>query len=325
MGDPGTSWFYEVPSVGSEIFGGIQGGQPFYREATPEDCRVYPQLRLIITAKGVDVPMYDGPAYDWHGKMPPVQYTVDDVPWEPGGRSLVEDVGSIEETKRKLERKMDQVIRVTLNPPMGYDRSTVGDSPKIQNLDIFAEDTRLGVDGIPQQTVQSVLPDSVKVEQAHFGFLEYLGKAETDQLGITDLGNLANLKLNVNEEGMDKALESIGPIAKGSAASMEAANAKIGFRLKFMIPQWISTARVIQYIGPDQITQEVYDFDPASLVPSHMPEEFVVETDPATGAILSINPPQSPTQTATTQRATRSPHNSRPVSIPSTLLRIPPT
>jgi hypothetical protein len=62
---------------------------------------------------GMKTPMYDGPQFDWHGCMPIVQYDVDDWAWEGMGRSLVGDVGSIEVTKRKIERKMDQVITVT--------------------------------------------------------------------------------------------------------------------------------------------------------------------------------------------------------------------
>jgi hypothetical protein len=45
MGDPGTSWFYKVPSVGQDILGGVRNGQPFMRKAIAEDCRIYPFLR----------------------------------------------------------------------------------------------------------------------------------------------------------------------------------------------------------------------------------------------------------------------------------------
>jgi len=29
-----------------------------------EDCRVYPNLRLLITSSGLDRPIYDGPTFD---------------------------------------------------------------------------------------------------------------------------------------------------------------------------------------------------------------------------------------------------------------------
>jgi hypothetical protein len=319
MGIPGTSWFYTVPYVGQMIPAGFKNGMMEQRQAMPEDCRVYPQLRLIITAAGVSTPMYDGPAYDWHGKIPVVEYPVDTVPWEQGGKALVSDVGSIEETKRKLERKIDQVIEVTLNPPLGYDRGSTG-GPTMENIDIFEQDVRLGVDGQPAQVLQSILPGSVQVNESHMTWLEYLSKAETDQLGLTDIGNLENLKLNVNEEGMDKALESIGPLAKDMAAMVESGNAKVAYMLRSMIPQWFDTARIIQYVGPDKITQEVFDFDPESIIPSHMPEEYVV-TSNADGSI-SYNPPETPSLYDKIMRAKRYVKNLRLTSIPSTLLKI---
>ncbi len=310
MGDLGTSWFYKVPSVGKDIFAGIRDGKPYERPAQNEDCRVYPFLRLMISSKGMTKPMYDGPQFDCHGVMPAIQYDVDDWAWEGMGRSLVGDVGSIETTKRKLERKMDQVISTTLNPPMGYDRTSTG-GPKIENFDIFEQDTRTGLDGKPRDVLQSLLPEEVRVTQEHFKFLEMLAAMQKEQLGINDLGNLANLKMNLSGENLDKALEPIGPIAKGIAAGMEAANAKVAFMLKFMIPQWYDTKRVIEYIGPDNITPEVFDFDPANMIPSHMPNEY------AAGSVPSI-----PSLYPQIERMRRFCRNLRLISVPSTLLKI---
>lgn len=310
MGDQGTSWFYKVPFLKQEIFGGVKDGKPYTRPAVKEDCRLYPQLRLMISSKGMDTPMYDGPAYDWHGCIPTVQYDVDDWAWEGMGRSLVGSVGSIETTKRKIERQIDQVITTTLNPPIGYDRTSTG-GPSIENFDIFEQDKRYGVDGEPTKVLQSLLPDSVSVKQEHFKFWEMLANMEKEELGINDLGNLANMKLNLSGDNLDKALEPIGPIAKGIAAGMEAANAKVAYMLKFMIPQWYDTKRIIEFIGPDNITPEVFDFDPASMVPSHMPDE-----------VIEGRMPESPSQYAQQERAKRFCKNLRLISVPSTLLKI---
>jgi hypothetical protein len=319
MGDPGTSWFYKVPSVGQDIFGGIRNGQPFMRPAMNEDCLIYPQLRLIITSRGMKTPMYDGPAFDWHGCMPAVQYDVDDWAWEAFGRSLVQDVGSIEVTKRKIERKMDQVTTTTLNPPLGYDRGSTG-GPKIENFDIFEENVRAGLDGKPRDVLQSLLPEEVRITGEHFKFLEMLAAMRKEQLGINDLGNLAAMKLNLSGEQIDKALEPVGPIAKGIAAGMEASNAKIAYMMKFMVPQWCDTKRVIEYVGPDNITSEVLDFDPASLIPSHLPDEYVNGVIPTDG--VGLEQTHKPSQYPDVERAKRLAKNIRLISVPSTLLKI---
>jgi hypothetical protein len=310
MGQVGTSWYYEVPYVGQDILAGFRGGQKFMRKAMAEDCLIYPYLRLIISNKGMTQPMYDGPAFDWHGEMPMVQYDVDDWPWEPMGRSLVGDVGSIQQTKRKIERKMDQVITTTLNPPMGYDRGATG-GPKIENFDLFEEDVRAGVDGKPSDVLHSLLPESVNVTEIHFKFLEYLSAAMGKQLGVEDVGNLAALKMNIASETADKMLESIGPVAKGIASNIERANAKVAYQLKFMIPQWYDTSRIVGILGPDNIAPQVFDFDPASMIPSHMAEEQVNGTMPTMAS-----------QYPKIERARRFAKNIRLVSVPSTLLKV---
>jgi hypothetical protein len=316
---PTSSWSYLVPYVGMEIFGGIKNGQPFNRPATMEDCLIYPFLRLIITSPSMDTPMYDGPAYDWHGIMPPVQYDVDDWAWEAMGRSLVQDVGPIEVTKRKIERKMDRVITTRLNPPMGYDRTTTG-GPKIENFDIFEEDVRIGVDGKPSDQLQSVLPSEVNVEEAQFKFREILEQMREKQLGILDLGNLQNMKLNISAESMDKAIESIGPIALGIAAGMEAANGKVAEMAKTMIPQWMTTARIIEYIGADNITPEFFDYDPNSFIPSHLPDEYVNGLIPTTGEGDNVR--QVPSHYSTIERQRYLVKNLRLTSTPNTLLEL---
>ena len=310
MGDPGTSWFYKVPYVGQSIFGGMRNGQPYMRPATVEDCRVYPNLRLIITSSGLDRPMYDGPAFDWDGKMPVIQYTVDDWAWEPLGRSLVGDVASIETTTRKIERKIDDVITITLNPPIGYDHTATG-GPKIEHFDIFDQDVRYGVDGKPRDILQSLLPEEVRVDNMHFTFLKYLKECKQSQLGLTDLGNLQNMKMNIANDTADKMLESIGPIAKGIAARIEKANKAVGYRMKFLILQWFNVKRIMEYVGPDNIAREVFDFNPDDLVPSHLPDEMVDGTFPA-----------EPSHYDQLTRARWFAKQIRLVSVPSTLLKI---
>jgi hypothetical protein len=325
MGDKDTSWYVEVPSVGQPIFGGIRSNSPFMRPAEAADCLVYPNLRLLISNPAIPQPMYDGPGYDWHGEMPVVQYTVEDWAWEPLGVSLVDNVGTIERTKRKSERQMDQVMTAKKNPPMGFDRTQTG-GPKIENFDIFAQNVRAGMDGEPKKVLQSLLPEEVRVDNIDFEWLEHLQKMEEQQLGINDLGNLMQMKMNVGADAFDKAVEAVGPIAKGIASGMEASNAKVAYMLKFQILQWMTTKRVIEYVGPGNLAPEIFDFDPDSLVPSHMADEY-------NGKVLPFdiiaydgtgNPVTRPRRSNYTQleRARVFARNLRLVSVPSTLLKI---
>ncbi len=319
MGDPSTSWFYKVPTLGQDIFGGIKNNQPTSRKATMMDCRVYPNLRCIITNPGVKRPMYDGPAFDWHGKIPAVQYVVDDWPWEALGLSLVESVGSIEQTKRKHERAMDQVIFARTDPPMGYDRTSVG-GPKVENFDLFERKVRMGGDGVPKQTFQSLLPDEVQITDTNYKYLDYVRHCEEEQLGINDLGNMMAAKMNLDADSIDKMLETVGPIAKGIATSLEGGNAKIANMMKFMIPQWMDTKRLIEYIGPDKITPAIFDFDPSSMVPSHSIDEYINGELPFD--IIDDIVVERASKYDKMTRARNFANNLRLISVPSTLLKI---
>ncbi len=312
MGDEGTTWFYKVPYLGQEIFGGMKNGQAYMRPAMVEDCRIYPNLRLIITSSGLDKVMYDGTSFDWDPEMPVIQYTVDDVAWEPSGRSLVGEVASIEQTIRKHERKIDQVLTARLNPPMGYDLDTNG-GPKIEQFDIFEEDVRLGLaGGEPKKSFQSLLPEEVTVTNENWTFLKHLKECLLAQLGLNDVGNMANLKMNVANDTADKLLEAIGPIAKGIAMRIEKANKRIGERMKYLIPQWFDAARLIEYVGPENIATEMFDYNPDDMVPSHLPDEL------GPNGML-------PTTPSMYERLIRAKHfvsKLRLVSVPSTLIKI---
>lgn len=47
----------------------------------------------------------------------------------------------------------------------------------------------------------------------------------------------------------------------------------LGEMMKFLILQYYDSARVMRIVGEDGITPETFDYDPTSLIPSHMPGE----------------------------------------------------
>jgi hypothetical protein len=79
------------------------------------------------------------------------------------------------------------------------------------------------------------------------------------------------MKMNIANDTADKMLESIGPIAKGIAARIERGNKAVGYRMKFLILQWFNVRRIMEYVGPENIAPEIFDYNPDDLVPSHLP------------------------------------------------------
>ena len=309
MGDVGTSWYYEVPSVGALIsWRDPTNNLPASRSAEVSDCRVYPQLRRIITNPGMSKPLYDGPDFDWHGIMPAVQYDVDDWPWMACGYSLLQDVAGLERGKRAFLDLMYRVLKVKMKPPMGYDLSAGVAREDLKRLDLLDPDIEsIGIDGDPKKALQSILPESVKVDSEDFKMLEILEKFQGKTLGLNDLGSLAQLKFNLSSETADKILETIGPIAKGISANLEISHAKICHILKFIICQYFTTRQLMTDIGVDGVATKIFDLEPKSIVPSHMPWE----TDT-----------KNPSQTAQTERAKWFAQNLKLISVPSSLIDI---
>jgi hypothetical protein len=127
-------------------------------------------------------------------------------------------------------------------------------------------------------------------------------------------------KMNLDADGVDKMLESVGPIAKGIASSLESGNAKIAQMMKFMIPQWIDTKRIIEYIGADKVTPIIEDFDPETMVPSHLIDEYMNNELPF--ELVDGQAQQLASQYDKLTRARSFARNLRVVSVPSTLLKI---
>lgn len=46
---------------------------------------------------------------------------------------------------------------------------------------------------------------------------------------------------------------------------------EIGDQIKFLILQYMDTPRIIQYVGVDGISPQTFDYDPTSMIPSHLP------------------------------------------------------
>jgi len=275
MGVKGSSWGYEVPSYGDLLtWTNPYNMLPESREATEEDCRVYPQLRLAITSPSVPVPMYDDTAFDMHGEIPLAQYDVNDWAWSAMGYSAIRPVADLEKHRRARLSEIDEVLAVRKDPPTGYDMSTGVSRTQMEKLDLLrAQGVRIGLKGDPKKSVVSVLPDSINVDGEDWKGQEWLDNRIAKTLGLTDIASMKDLKLNVSDQSFDKMLENLGPMAKGIAVNMWRAHGKIAHILKYNIPQYIPVSELMSMVGPESVEIETFDNDPTSLIPSHLPGE----------------------------------------------------
>lgn len=275
MGSAGGSESYWVPYIGQEIPADETGidGKRTKRQAGVEDCYLFPNMRCIMTFDGMDVPVYDGPAWDWSGMMP-AEYTADIWPWERIGYSLARDIYELERARQHGERAIDQVIRHRMDPSIGYDNSKLT-SKEAEGFDPWRERGRLGFDGdVNDASFRTLIPPALlEIPQAAFQWQQYCSDEEDYLLGLNQIGAMARAKLGVDGDAIEKLLELAGPLVKDISRTMEPPTRDVMEITKFNIFQWKTTRDLMSYVGPDGITPVTFDFDPTKLYPSHMPGE----------------------------------------------------
>lgn len=275
MGVDGTSWGYQVPSVGDLLVTmNPHNGLPQSRKAEIADCRLYPQLRLAITSPSCPIPMYDDTSFDWHGEIPVTQHDVNDWVWSAVGYSLVGGVKGLEVARRDRLSDINSVLAVRKDPPLGHDVSTGVQRTQMDKLDLLhAQGIRIGGKGDPTKWTRTLLPESMIVEESDFKGVELLGASIKAALGLTDLASMREIKGNMSDDSMEKFLENLGPVGKGIALNQWIANSKDANMLKYNIAQYYTVQDLMQMVGPEGVGLETFDNDPNSLVPSHLPGE----------------------------------------------------
>lgn len=273
MGEPGTPWYYEVPNVGSQIptFRDPLTGAQNYRLATEQDARLYPYRRLIIWAEGVV--LYDGPSFDWHGMVPAIPLRVDDWPWEGIGFSLVRDGYDQQCAINELERGAMNIWRTRLDQPLGYDINSVS-RKEAKEFDAMQPRARIGFDGsmVDRPFVPILDQSMLSVPEGTMDFIEHMANTMDHQMGKKDVQALAALR-SASPDDLEKLFDVEGPIVKDISRSMERGMRDLGEMTKYLFLEYYTTPRVMQYVGADGVTPETFDYDPSSLVPSHLKGE----------------------------------------------------
>jgi hypothetical protein len=274
MGEPGSPWYYEVPSYGEQIPAGRDSeGREIVRVADENDARMYPFRRMMISSE--DCIMYDGPAFNWHGELDLIQFCMDSWPWEALGYGLMSDGYDLQEGIDELVRGSQDKLRAQLDMPLGYDINAVARNEALQ-FDPMQPRSRIGFDGsmVDKPFMPVVPPDVYKLDPEVMGQIKFFEESMDYQMAIRDVVALAKAKaIGKGGNELEALMEAQGPIVKDMSRSMEKPLAQIGNQLKYMIPQYMTTQRVMQYIGADQMTLDTFDYNPSSLVPSHLPGE----------------------------------------------------
>lgn len=219
--------------------------------------------------------MYDGPGFDWHGEFPGIPFCVDDWPWEAIGFSLVHEGYEIQKSEHEIERGVMDKIRATLDLPLGYDINSVN-LKEAKQFDPMQPRARIGFDGslVDKPFAPVVPPEIYQIGGDTLQFLANLKESRQYQLGIRDIVALAKARaIGRSNDQLETLMEASGPIVRDISRSLERGLSAIGGQIKWLVLQYMTTHELLQYVGEDGVTEEVFDYDPSSTVPSHLPGE----------------------------------------------------
>lgn len=273
MGDAGTNWSYLVPYVGKEVQTGMidNNGAPVIHRVTPEEAMYYPRRRLVVaTNYGV---LYDGPSPWWHGKVPLIQFRVDDWPWDYLGYSLIHDGESIQESNNQLFRSIDDAANLRLRPPKIYDKSLVSQSA-INLFDTRQPNSALGVDMSMGEPVK-FLSEKGQYDVPNW-IIEHIQMQEermSDLMGVKDLTALAKARQTPSSDSIEKLLEMAGPLITDMSRNMDRSMRELGDMFKAYVFQFYTAPRRVQILGKDGVTEEDFYYRPGTLIPPALPGE----------------------------------------------------
>jgi hypothetical protein len=282
MGQPETSWYYKVPYVGQSITR-FEEGRSVERPATVEDCRVYPQRRLMISCD--NALMYDGPAFDWHGMVPLVPFYFDKWAWGDAN-SLFDGTYPLQDAIDDLARSIYRVAMARARPGKVYNIDiTTGErqakltSRQAEGLDPFDPEVTWGVDGdIKEPVLRPPMPEwCYNIPEWLFKVIEILQKSIQRQLGLDQIQALEKMRANIQDP--EKALDAEGPVVMGTSRSMEMGLRDMGNMVKYLILQYMTTSQVMQITGAEGIPGDVFDYAPDMVIPSHLPGETTIDAD----------------------------------------------
>lgn len=275
MGEPGTSWYYEVPSIGMDLPTGFrERGQTLTRKATPDDCRLYPLRRLMIGFSNCIV--YDDTSTWWHGMVPIVPFKLDEWPFELLGYSLLKDISSINAHNNNIRRAIEDSINARLSPPLrGTQSETTAKSdlekfdPRIPNQIIQLDTPLTG-----EQPLVPILPyQHYDVPAAAFEYLKDNEQQEGYLIGVQDFTNLAKARQIPSGDSQEKLLQLIGPLMEARTRKIERSVSQLGQMWKSLAFQFYTTARREQILGIAGMTDQDVDWEPGDMVPSHIAGE----------------------------------------------------
>ena len=273
MGDPGTSWAYTVPAIGQMIPAGVRDmqGKMIMKPAGEDEARLFPLRRRVIWTDTCI--LKDGTSPFLHGRVPLVPLRFDDYAWEYLGHSIVQDTWRIQKAINQILRAIVDSVLVRLQPPLKHDPNLI-DKTAMARINTRKPGQTVEVSAGMGNPIEPLLPvQHWDVPQWILQVVSLLNDSLDNLSVVKDLMAVAKAKQVPSADSIEKIMEAAGPVVQDIARGGEVATQELDSLFYPMALQFWDSQKVFHMLGEDGAIQEMVDFQPGELIPSHLPGE----------------------------------------------------
>lgn len=270
MGVEGSPWEYTVPYYEQPIPIGMNDPatyMPITRPADYHDARIFPYRRhLICTRTAV---LYDDTSRWWHGQVPLVKFRLDDWPMEYCGIPVTKEPAKLQAMLTSLLRAYDDSSNARLRPGVLFDKNRVSEA-LARSFDPRAGGQVIGTTNMMGEVLKmAVDPRYYQMGADILETMQWAEESGTRLMGLHDLTAMAKSAQIPGADTIEKMAEMAGPMATDMSRNMEASLRDLGELWKCMFFEFYNARKRWQILGKDGVTEEDFDFDPSTLVPSN--------------------------------------------------------
>ena len=246
-GSPATNWSYMV-----------EPGDP-----------VYPYKRMIVfTNHGV---LYDGPSPYWHGLFPVSKLTLDPWPWSWMGKGVLWDLLPLQRSLDRAVRVWDDWLEKLARPDIIADKNSVSKAA-LDKIDSRRAGLKIMQNPLAGKGVQIVPPNSMPPD--FWRGIDWLINEMNELSGVTNIQALMRLNQMPSSDTIEQIAEKMSPSVRLRSKMIEAFIREFATMLAYNFTQYYTLPMRLTILGAKGVTFEDFDFDPHSLIPDFLGDDF---------------------------------------------------
>lgn len=234
--------------------------------------KLYPRGRTVVATPLVT--LYDGPSNQWHPQFPISKLTLDSWPYPKAwlGKSPLWDIIDDQRSLNRAQRAIDDHVEKFVGPDLVVDQSTGLSQKSIDAIDTRKARGKFKRRPGPGKGFELLYPQALPSEIILRP--STLIERMRSKAGVSAVDAILRLQQLPEAETIEKLMEaSTGPI-RARSRELEGFMREFAMQRAYDFTQFYTVGQRIAIMGADGIVIEDFDYDPHSLVPDHIGNDF---------------------------------------------------